>query len=110
MLSRRTSGWLASLVAVGVLAACVPATPMMGSKPGDVPPRVIVDPNNDKAKIWNNPGAFGPVPAELAATGQQVCSRMDTKDTQFKAIGYHPAAQDEQGKPFKGGGYFCVAK
>lgn len=59
---------------------------------------------------WDNPSAFGPVPADLAQTAQKVCSELDAKDVQYKATGYHSEAQDLDGKPVPGGGYFCVRK
>lgn len=98
-----------ALSAIGILSGCA-AGPMVGSKPGDVPPRIVVDPADHKTLTWDHPGAFGPVPAELAAKGQAVCATLDTKDARFQAIGYHPLAKDLEGKTFPAGGYFCVAK
>lgn len=109
MSSKTKSVLFVSLTVIGALAGCAVA-PMVGSKPGDVPPRIVVDPKDAKNRTWDNPGAFGPVPAELAAKGQAVCGSLDTKDAHFQAIGYHPLAKDLDGKPFAGGGYFCVAK
>ncbi len=109
MKSKTQKVLFASLVATGILAGCSTA-PMMGSQPGDVPPRIVNDPNDNRSRVWDNPGAFGPVPAKLAADGQTICSSMDTKDVHYRAIGYHPLAKDIDGKPFPRGGYFCVTK
>lgn len=106
MSSKTTNLLLALFTAASVLSGCATA---IGSKPGDVPPRIVID-SSTKAHTWDNPGAFGPVPAELAAKGQAVCSTLDTKDVKYMAIGYHPQAKDIDGKPFAGGGYYCVAK
>lgn len=100
---------VAALVAVGTLTGCV-TKPTIGSKPGDVPPRIIVDPANSTLKIWDKPGAFGPLPADMTAQGQLACSTLNTNSVQYKAIGYHPLAQDIDGKKFPDGGYFCVTK
>lgn len=78
-----------------------------GDKPADVPPRLAL---KDNVHVWDNPAAFGPVPASLAAKGQAVCAALDTKDVHYKATGYHPKAQGPDGKSFAEGGYFCVQK
>ncbi len=109
MSSNVTKALCASLVVAGVLSGCM-TTPSVGTKAGDVPPKIIIDPNDSKNRTWDNPGAFGPVPTALAEKGQATCSTLDTKDVQFKAIGYHPGALQLDGKPFPSGGYFCVPK
>jgi hypothetical protein len=43
------------------------------------------------------------IPSEMQKNGEKVCGALD-----MKAIGYHPNAQDENGKVFPGGGYLCV--
>lgn len=91
---------LASIVA-STLTACVVIGP--GDKPDSVPPRLVVDKNGP---AWDRPHAFGPVPAELQATGNEICKNVGTA----KATGYHPKAQDVNGKAITGGGYYCVAK
>jgi len=101
-----------------LLSACKPATdsskapaPAVSNGPGavqaEVAPRLIM---RDGFKVWDNPGAFGPVPAELLATGQQVCATMDTPDLKHEPTGYHAKALDVEGVEFQGGGYFCVPK
>lgn len=101
-----------------LLSACKPATdsskapaPAISTGPGsvqaEVPPRLIM---RDGFKVWDNPGAFGPVPAELLATGAQVCATMDTPDLKHKPTGYHSKALDAEGVAFQGGGYYCVPK
>ena len=98
-----------SLLAMSVLASCA-ITPSVGDKPADVPPMLVVDAKDPKKNTWDKPGAFGPVPAELAANGEKVCSSLNTDNVQFKAIGYHPKAKGADGVAFQGGGYFCVRK
>lgn len=100
---------LLSISMVGMIAAC--NTPLMvGSAPSSTPPKIQIDPNDSKSRTWDNPRAFGPVPAELAAAGAAVCGSLDTQNAKHEAIGYHPSAMDINGEPFKGGGYFCVRK
>ena len=99
---------LAVSLAALSLSACV-VTPSIGSKAADTPPKLV--PTSDgKSVTWNDPGLFGPVPAELTAKAASICGSLDTKETKYQAIGYHPQAQGQDGKPFAGGGYFCVAK
>lgn len=96
-----------ALAIAGLASACSTGV-VIGSKPGDVPPR-IVD-SKDGGRTWDNPAAFGPVPVELAAAGQSVCATLDTKEVKHQAIGYHPAAMNFEGQKFAGGGYYCVRK
>lgn len=100
---------LFSVAVASLMAACATGV-TIGSKPGDVPPQIVNDPKDPKSKVWDHPEAFGPVPAQLAAAGQAVCSSLDTKDVQFKAIGFHPKARDFNGNTLPNGGYYCVAK
>jgi hypothetical protein len=57
---------------------------------------------------WNNPGAFGPVPAELLHAGQKRCSSLGTPDIKFKAIVCLAPAINLDGNPLPRGGCFCV--
>lgn len=57
--------------------------------------------------VWDRPHAFGPVPASLINEGNEGCSTLNRGDQSFRASGYHPAAADEKGVPFPGGGFFC---
>lgn len=59
---------------------------------------------------WVNTRAFLPVPAALAKQGDTVCAVFDSPTRRHRAAGYHPRALNAQGKPFPGGGYFCVPK
>lgn len=93
--------------AVSTLCACEVA-PVVGDKPGYVPPKLVYDSNH--ALIWDNPSAFGPVPADLVPEGAKICGRLNTNKTQYIAIGYHPRALGTNGKPLPGGGYFCATK
>ena len=72
-----------------------------GDKPDAVPPKIQILPDN--TRIWDRPLAFGPVPAEMQENGKQACGPQG-----LKAVGYHPNAQDENGKPFQGGGFLCA--
>lgn len=87
--------------AVIVLAGCVSSGVFVGDKPDAVPPRLQV--GADKSLSWDRPSAFGPVPAQLQATGDRICKSAGAT----RAIGYHPNAQNEKGQRFDGGGYFC---
>lgn len=87
-------------VAFGLSACAVGPS----SKASDTPPRIVTD--ADKRNVWNNPALFGPVPANLQATGDQACQKSGFK----AATGYHPKAEDINGKPIKDGAYFCVDK
>lgn len=98
-----------SLFAVAVLAACA-AVPTIGDKPGAVPPRLVADAKDPKNSVWDNPSAFGPVPAELAVNGDKVCSTLNANGVEFKAIGFHPKAQAANGTTLPNGGYFCVRR
>jgi hypothetical protein len=91
-----------------VLAACTSA-PTIGSAPWEVPPKLVTNPV-DKTVSWDNVSAFGPVPANLAPKGDATCGTINTKDAQYKAIGYHPKAIGLDGKPFPEGAYLCSLK
>jgi hypothetical protein len=47
------------------------------------------------------------VPAELQATGDAICSSMNTRWRTFRATGYHSRAQDINGETFEKGAYYC---
>lgn len=97
-------------VATGLaLSACVMA-PSIGSAPSETPPKIIIDPADNKSRTWDNPSAFGPVPASEAARGAKTCSTLDRDNVKFAALGYHPKAKNIDGKPFEGGGFFCAPK
>ena len=87
---------------VSVLVSGCAAGP--GSKPADTPPQIVTD--AQKRNIWDNPGAFGPVPANLQAKGNAICKSAGFKN----ATGYHPQAKGLDGKPFDGGGFFCPSE
>ena len=77
----------------------------LGSAPGKDAPQLIM---RDGIRVWNNPGAFGPVPKDQYERGVKVCSAMTTREATFVPIGYHPKAKDNQGDEYQGGGFFCV--
>ena len=87
---------------VGVVGCTLALRP--GAFEGAAPPRLIT---LDGKAGWDNPAAFGPVPAELQATGDAICSSMNTRWRRFHATGYHSRAQDINGEPFAKGAYYC---
>ncbi len=91
------------------LAGCT-FTPGIGTEPAATPPRIVADQADPKKLIWDNPGAFGPVPQSELARGEKSCSALDKDNLKFYPKGYHPRAENFQGKPFAGGGFYCVAK
>ncbi|NNM81533.1 MAG: hypothetical protein HKL98_02865 [Burkholderiales bacterium] len=88
---------LAAAAAVSVFGCAE----MPGNEPSSIPPKLMI--GADNAKVWDHPGAFGPVPADLQAHGDKLCQGIGDK----KAIGYHPKAEDENGNLIPGGGYYC---
>jgi hypothetical protein len=56
---------------------------------------------------WDNPLLFGPVPANLQASGDVACLRARVD---LQAFGFHPRAKDLQGQALPGGGYYCYPK
>ena len=74
-----------------------------GKKADPVPPKLQSAILSDEM-LWDRPEAFGPVPKKQQALGKKVCGPGK------KAIGYHPKAQDKDGKKFPKGGFLCVPK
>jgi len=74
-----------------------------GKKPDRVPPK-LQSAILSNEMLWDRPEAFGPVPKSKSKLGKQVCG------ADKKAIGYHPKAQDENGKAFPKGGFLCAPK
>lgn len=105
---KSTTPLFAAITACAMLAAC--STVSVGSRPSDTPPKLVAEKGEGDKQVfvWDDPSKFGPVPAELAAKGQAVCSTLDTPEVKAKAVGYHPQAQDANGNAFVGGGYFCA--
>ncbi len=85
------------------VAACMLAL-RPGAFEGAAPPRLIT---LDSKAGWDNPAAFGPAPAELQATGDAICSSMNTRWGRFDATVYHLRAQDINGELFGIGAYYC---
>ena len=75
-----------------------------GDEPGKVPPRL--ERTGEDGLRWDNPAAFGPVPADLQAKGNGICREVGFA----RATGYHPQARELDGSIIKGGGYFCVGE
>ncbi|MBF0613261.1 MAG: hypothetical protein G8345_21140 [Magnetococcales bacterium] len=103
-MNMKTMQWMGMLVAGMVLSGCFYSGSLVG--PGDVegttPPRLVV--NANKEIVWDNPGNFGPIPAHLKASGDQVCRSINGS----RATGYHAKAMNENGLPFPNGGFYCV--
>ena len=96
--------WLFTALLGLTLVGCA-TYPSVGTKQSDTPPQIVV--KND-AKTWDNPGAFGPVPDDLKTVAATVCSSLNSDKVKYEARGYHATALNLEGKPFKGGGYYCV--
>ena len=91
---------LIQVLTLSLLAAC---SSMPGKTESSIPPRIV---NIDGVSSWNDPSAFGPVPQDKQASGDQICQSMGFAS----AIGYHQRAQDLNGNRFPSGGYFCDGK
>lgn len=97
-----------------ILTGCLnayAAEPAVGNEPSEDPPKVneVVkeSQNGRKLYIWDRPSAFGKVPADKKIFGDFICAkgRID-----LEATGFHPKAQDKDGKEIPGGGYYCEPK
>lgn len=72
---------------------------------GSPPPQLVA---GRQGLVWVNVRTFGPVPAEDAARGNQICGAVTTTDgSTAVALGYHPAARDQSGEIIEGGGFLC---
>jgi hypothetical protein len=96
----------AVILGSALVTACVTA-PSPGAQEGNPPPRLVMQ---DKLKVWDNVGNFGPVPAAQAKLGADTCASFNTADAQYMATGYHSRAQGLDGKTLPGGGFYCVHK
>lgn len=92
-----------------IFSGCAVVNSGPGDKYGDTPPKLTsIEYKDANGKMvsgltWDEPSAFGPVPASQQAAGDKVCQSVGSK----KATGYHPKAQAANGKPLAAGGYFC---
>lgn len=96
-------------VSMSLLASC---SSFLNRTPDQNPPRLVSSEKQeqfgwDGSKqgyiTWDRPGAFGSVPDNLQAAGDQLC-----KATGYtKAVGYHPQATGLNGQPIVGGGFLC---
>lgn len=75
-----------------------------GDQPASLAPRLVTV---NGILGWDRPNAFGMVPPDLKAKGQQVCDRAGNG---LEAIAYHPRARDQKLKVIEGGGFFCAPK
>lgn len=78
---------------------------VIGDQPAATPPQLIR--LADGRVVWDKPGAFGPVPAELAAKGAAVCKVLNTDKESYKVLGFHPSARDLLGNTIAQGGFYC---
>jgi hypothetical protein len=93
-----------SIIAIAYLTpGCTTRIPGPSSAPSETPPRILYQ--NDEYS-WDDPTAFGPVPAHLQSTGDAYCQR----NGYASATGYHPRALDQNGRTFEGGGYYCEGR
>ena len=106
MLKKTKFSVVIAVSALALLAGCQTG-PMIGSSPSSTAPQIVNDPDNASGRIWNNIALFGPVPAQLAQTGADVCRSIDPN---MAAYGYHPTAKDYDGNAIVGGGYLCLTK
>jgi hypothetical protein len=86
-------------ITLSVYAATAPRDPKV--------PRLEV---RNGVMTWVNTDAFKPIPAALLKQGEVVCRIFDTPTQKYRPAGYHPRALNAEGKPFPGGGFFCVKK
>lgn len=100
-----------AMIAALLTSACVaiPNAVSVGDQPAATPPQLVKSADG-KSIVWNDPKAFGPVPADLVEKGAQTCSQFNNDKQTFYALGYHPAARDQDGNAFKEGGFFCVMR
>lgn len=59
-------------------------------------------------KQWDRPAAFGPVPPDLRAIGNEYCATLNNGGKRYIPTGYHPHARTVEGYPFEDGGFYCV--
>lgn len=98
-----------------LLATCVfvfgcSSNPKIGETPGNPAPRLTLEDAETGRLAWENIPSFGPVPEELQLRGDTTCSALDNENSQFKAQGFHPHAENVDGTPFPDGGFFCIEK
>lgn len=59
----------------------------------------------DGQLVWDNPGSFGAVPANMLQKGKIQCLQQGSS---MKLLGYHPKALNVDGQQITGGGFLCV--
>lgn len=65
-------------------------------------PKVVVI---DGRSAWDNPGAFGAIPADKLNAARAACQQ---QNPQSRPLAYHPAPLDAQGAAMPQGGFLCV--
>jgi len=77
--------------------------------PSEIPPQLVYDKDADgkihpESLAWDRPDAFGSVPKNLQAKGNENCQAANFR----VAVGYHPKALNAKGSPIPGGAYLCM--
>ena len=101
---------LVSILSIAALSACSTTSAPITKTASKTPPRLIIEKDkNSEGDIhpmnlaWNKVDNFGAVPASLQKQGDSDCKAANFT----KAVGYHPKAEDVQGKPIPGGAFLC---
>ncbi len=94
------------VIVAALLATACSSMTAIGQSPSSTPPKLVRTASGGLA--WDKPGAFGPVPQAMAAKGAAMCATLNTASQTFRALGYHPSAQNEQGQTMDEGGFYCV--
>ena len=95
---------IAGIVVVSLMLGACTLALHPGLVEGDAPPRLIT---LDGKAAWDNPAAFGPVPASMKTMGEEICSALNSGWRRYHATGYHSRAQMPDGTPFPRGAFYC---
>jgi hypothetical protein len=83
----------------------------LSEDPAQMPPKLertgIKDENHFPIYRWDRPQAFAKLRLDQKAVGDAACL---AASSDLMAIGYHPQAQNADGRAIKGGGYLCARK
>jgi len=86
-----------------ILSACAAG---IGSVENTVnPPKLVKGP--DGTILWDNIGAFGPVPKNTFDKYKKIC---EDANPDWYAAGYNSKAIGLDGKPFPDGGFICLPR
>ena len=75
----------------------------VSENPGPIPPRIVT---GKDGRTWDNPSAFGKIPAGREEEGRITCQNADFDH----ATGFHPDARNVYGGAIPRGGFYCVGK